>query len=364
MIPTIAALLLAATAAAQPKNVILLIGDGVGVAQLTLAKNIRGDHFRIGTMPVTGLYTTHCADRAVTDSAAGATALATGAKTNYQMLSLDPKTLAPLPTLLERAEKMGKATGLVTTTYFWDATPAAFAAHAKDRYDPGVEVQMLQSGADVIVGTGFERFGTEAMPTPIDRLARAHGYSLITDPKQLEAAKGLKLLVVFPSQVRDIDTPGAELPVLTRWALARLDGDRDGFFLMVEHEGSDGSSHQNQTADLRKVVASFDEAVGVALDFAARRGDTLVVVASDHETGGMRISETKIRSRFRVEWSTTDHTGEVVAVFAYGPGSEVFAGFQDNTDVGGKLMEIVGRSGRVGEIDRKPEIENDRPVRR
>lgn len=347
MIPTIAALLLAATAAAQPKNVILLIADGMGVGQLTLAKNVRGDQFRIGTMPVTGLYTTHCADRAVTDSAAGATALATGSKTNYEMLSLDPTTLAPLPTVLERAEKLGKATGLVTTTYFWDATPAAFAAHAKDRHDPGVEVQMLQSGADVIAGTGFERFGTEERPTPIDKLAAAHGYTLITDPKQLEAAKGSKLLAVFPSQVRDVDTPGAELPVLTRWALDRLDDDGDGFFLMVEHEGSDASSHQNQTPDLRKAVASFDEAVGVALDFAAKRTDTLVVVASDHETGGMRISETKMLSRFRVEWSSTDHTGEAVAVFAYGPGSAVFAGFQDNTDVGRKLMDAVRGRARI-----------------
>lgn len=344
MVNALAALILAATTAARaplPKNVILLVGDGFGVPHVTLTKNVRGDQFRIGTMPVTGLYTTYCADRAVTDSAAGATALATGVKTNYEMLSLDPKTLAPLPTVLERAEGAGKATGLVTTTYFWDATIAAFAAHAKNRNDAGIEWQMLQSGVEVIAGTGYERFGTDAKLGSIDKLASTSGYILIKDPAQLAVAKGSKLLACFPTQVRDLDTPGAELPVLTQWAIDHLQDDKDGFFLLVEHEGTDGCSHQNQTADLRKVVESFDKAVGVALDFAAKRGDTLVVVASDHETGGMRISETKQLSRFRVEWSTTDHTGEAVAVFAYGPGSAAFAGFQDNTDIGKKLMNAV-----------------------
>lgn len=346
MTHTLAALILAATTAtattaATPKNVILLIGDGVGPAHITMAANVRGDAFRIGTMPVVGFYTTHCADRAVTDSAAGATALATGVKTNYEMLSLDPKTLAPLPTVLEKAEQLGKATGLVTTGYFWDATPAAFAAHAKHRHDPGVDLQMLRAGAEIIAGTGYERFGTEERP-PLENLAGTHGYILITKPAQLSVARGSKLLAAFPSQARDMDVPGAELPLLAKWALDHLDDDRDGFFLMIEHEGTDSASHQNQVADVRKALTSLDEAVGVALDFAAKRGDTLVVVASDHETGGMRISETKQLSRFRVEWSATDHTGTAVLVFAYGPGAAAFGGFQDNTDVGKKLLAAVG----------------------
>ena len=341
MLHTLAALLLAAaTTAPQPKNVILFIGDGVGPGQITVAKQVRGEAFRIGTMPVVGLYTTHCTDRAVTDSAAGATALATGVKTNYEAVSVDPKTLAPLRTVLEHAEERGKATGLVTTTRFWDATPAAFAAHAKHRDDPSIPLQMLGAGVELIAGNGSELFGKEDRP-PLDKLANANGYILITEPAQLAVAKGSKLLAVFPSQTRDLDVPGAELPLLTRWAIDHLDDDRDGFFLMIEHEGTDSSSHQNQTPDLRKSLISFDEAVGVALDFAAKRGDTLVVVAADHETGGMRVSETKQLSRFRVEWSTTDHTGVIVPVFAYGPGAAAFAGLQDNTDVGKKLLDAV-----------------------
>lgn len=339
MIPTIAALVLAATAAAPPKNVILLIADGAGPAHWTAAQTVRAEKFRIGTMPVVGLVTTHCADRAVTDSAAAATAYATGAKTKYEAVSIDPATGKPLPTVLERAEEEGKATGLVTTALFWDATPAAFAAHANHRDDVGIDVQMLRAGVDVIAGTGLELFGKEGRPE-LAALAQTTGYIPITTRAGLEAARGSRLLAVFPRQPRDLDPVEASLPVLAQWAIDRLDDHKSGFFLMIEHEGTDSSSHQNHTADVRASLQSFDEAVGVALDFAAKRGDTLVIVTGDHETGGLRITETK-RGRQRLEWSTTDHTATAIPIFAYGPGAAAFAGMQDNTDVGKKLMRAV-----------------------
>jgi alkaline phosphatase len=336
----LAAMLLAATAA-TPKNVILLVADGTGSGHFTVAKNLRGESFRIGTMPVVGLHTTQCADRAVTDSAAAATAFATGFKTNYEMVSVDPKTLAPLPTVLEQAEKRGKATGLVTTANFWDATPAAFAAHDKHRRSKGIDLQMLRSGADVIAGTGEEDFSRELSPEA-SKVAAENGYTVVNTRAQLDAAKGAKLLAYFPYQERNMDVPEAPLPVLAQWAIDHLDDDPDGFFLLIEHEGTDSSSHQNNQADVRKALTSFDEAVGVALDFAKQRGDTLVVVTGDHETGGLRVSETKTTSRWRIEWSTGDHTASAVPIFAYGPGAAAFAGFQDNTDVGKKLLAAVG----------------------
>jgi alkaline phosphatase len=338
----LATLILAATAAAPPKNVILLIGDGMGSAHFTAAKNLRGEAFRIGTMPVVGLHTTSCADRAVTDSAAAASALATGFKTNYEMVSIDPKTQAPYPTVLELAEQRGKATGLVTTAYFWDATVAAFAAHAKHRHDPGIDVQMLRSGVDVLVGTDYEDPAAEEISPDQMKIAAENGFTIVSTRAQLEAAKGARVLAHFPNQTRSMDVPEAPLPVLAKLAMERLDDDPDGFFLVVEHEGSDGTSHQNNQLELRKVLVSFDEAVGIALDFAKQRGDTLVLVTGDHETGGMRISETKTRSRWRIEWSTGDHTATAVPIFAYGPGAGAFGGFQDNTDVGKKLLAAVG----------------------
>ncbi|MEO8381400.1 MAG: alkaline phosphatase [Acidobacteriota bacterium] len=337
---TLAAVLLAAAAVApHPKNVILLIADGTGPAHFTAAKHFRGEEFRIGTMPVVGLVTTPCADRYVTDSAAGATALATGFKTNYETLSLDPVTGASLPTVLEVAEKAGKVTGLVTTADFWDATPAAFAAHAKRRDDPDVMDQMVRRGVEIIAGTGLEKFGTEGRPS-FDEFAAKAGYTAIDTRAELDAARGPRLLVSFAGPDRDLDVPDAPLPMLAQWALDRLSGNAKGFFLMIEHEGTDSSGHQTNAIDLRKALISFDQTVGVALDFAAKRTDTLVIVTADHETGGLRVSETK-KARFRLEWSTTDHTATMVPLFAFGPGSAAFAGLQDNTDVGKKLMAAV-----------------------
>lgn len=342
MLNLIAALLLAATPQPAPKNVILLIADGTGAAHYTVAKEVRKAEFRIGSMPVTGLVTTHCADRAVTDSAAAATALASGVKTNHEMVGQDPAGM-PLTTVLDEAEARGKVTGLVTTAAFWDATPAAFAAHANDRHDAGVAEQMLRKNIEVIAGTGLQSFGKGKLP-PFEAFVKDSGYTVITTPSELESAKGSRFLVVFPGQPRDVDVPEAPLSLLARWAIDRLDDDPEGFFLMIEHEGTDSTSHANFTPEVRRTLASFDEAVGVALDFAAKRGDTLVVVTGDHETGGLRIGESK-SGNFRLEWSSPDHTGAAVPLFAYGPGSAAFAGFQDNTDVGAKLRAAVGGGG-------------------
>jgi alkaline phosphatase len=339
MIDLIAAIVLAATPQPAPKNVILLVADGAGPAHFAVAKHLRGAEYRIGTMPEIGLATTFCADRAVTDSAAAATALASGVKTNYEMLGQDAAG-NPLMSVLDHAEARGKATGLVTTSYFWDATPASFAAHAKHRHDAGVAEQMLRKNIEIIAGTGIEQFGKNNLP-PFDAFVKDSGYTVITTRAQLDAAKGTRLLAVFPGQARDLDVPDAPLPMLAQWAIDQLDDDPEGFFLLIEQEGSDSSSHQNQGADLRKALISFDEAVGVALDFASKHKNTLVVVTSDHETGGLRISDTKT-GRFRIEFSTIDHTGTFVPVFAYGPGAAAFGVDQDNTDVGKKLIAAVG----------------------
>ena len=338
MIHLLAAILLAATPSPAPKNVILLIADGTGAAHLTVTKNVRGADFRIGSMPVAGFVSTHCADRAVTDSAAAATALASGVKTNHEMLGQDPAGNR-LTTVLDDAEARGKATGLVTTTAFWDATPAAFAAHANHRHDAGVAAQMLREDIELIAGAGLQSFGKGKLP-PFETFIKDSGYTVITNPSQLESARGSRLLAVFPGQARDLDVPEAPLPVLARWAIDRLDDDPEGFFLMIEHEGTDSASHANFTPDVRRALASFDEAVGVALDFAKRRGDTLVVVTSDHETGGLRIGESK-SGAYRLEWASPDHTSAMVPIFAYGPGAAAFAGLQDNTDVGKKLRAAV-----------------------
>jgi alkaline phosphatase len=331
----------AATAGAQtPKNVILIIGDGCGPAHFTAMRYLRGDKTHIARMKHIGLVTTHAVDAAVTDSAASASAYATGVKTNYEMVSVDPNGV-PQPTVLELAEKKGRATGLVTTAPFADATPAAFAAHAKHRDELAAIIpQMLRSGAELIVGGGLELAGKNNLPT-VDQLRAQTGYTVITTAAELwNAPKNARVVGLFKTEPRDTEWADAPLARLATWALERLSADPEGFFLLLESEGTDSTSHRNFWVELGPALEGLDAAIGVALDFAAARGDTLVIVTGDHETGGMRIFETRQRRRWRAEFSTVEHTATMVPIFAFGPGAEAFTGIMDNSDVGKKLLAL------------------------
>ena len=328
--------------AQTPRNIILFVGDGTGPAHFTAARIVRDKDYQIGRMPVVGMVTTRSASSAVTDSAAAATALASGVKTTNEFVGIDAEGKSH-ETVLEAAERAGKSTGMVTTSEFWDATLAAFASHVKDRHDYWVDIsrQMLASGTEFVIGGGAEPFGKGAVPA-LESLAEAAKFTLVRSLPELQAATAPHILAVFPTQSRHLDFPEAPLPVLTKWAIDRVKDDPDGFFLLIEHEGTDSASHQNNWPDVRASLVSLDQAVGIALDFAMSRRDTLVVVTGDHETGALRISETR-SGRPRLEWATTEHTGVAVPIFAYGPGSSVFAGQMDNTDIGKRLLSFVSR---------------------
>ena len=323
------------SASPKPKNVILLIGDGMGVTHVSALSLMKKDGFRIGEMPVTGLAMTPSADRDVTDSAAAASAFATGASTKYEAVSVDAEGRA-LPTMLELAEKRGLATGVVTTSYFFDATPAAFVVHSvhRKRYKE-ILPAMFKGDVELIVGSA-EEYGDDGVEVSRNA-AKDNGYAVETTLDGLRASTASKVLALFRADSHAGDFDGARLADLTRAAIDRLSSDPDGFFLMVEHEGIDGGSHDNDGSIVRRSLLSLDDAVGIALDFARKNGNTLVVVAGDHETGGLRISDGR-SGRFRLEWSTTGHTASAVPVFAFGPGAEAFTGFQQNFEVGQKLL--------------------------
>jgi alkaline phosphatase len=329
---------------AKPKNVILIIGDGMGPAHFTATRHLRGREFRTGELPVTGWVATSSANSIVTDSAAAATAYATGVKTNNRVVGLDAAG-KKVTTALEIAETTGRATGLVTTADFFDATPAAFAAHEASRYSyESLARQMLQSGAEIVAGGGAQRFGTNAFPTTtLESLAAEYGYTLVRSGAALTSAQDDRVLVCFPTERYEVDSPEASLPVLARWAIERLSRDGDGFFLMIESEGTDGTSHNNATDDLIRSVRSVDEVVGIALDFAAKHPDTLILVTGDHDTGGLQIQREKPDAPLELVWSTGGHTGEAVPIFAKGPGAERFTGLLENSDVGKRIQELLAR---------------------
>jgi alkaline phosphatase len=316
--------------------VILVIGDGMGVAHFTAARLLRGADYRIGTMPVAGLVSTHALNSIAPDSASSASAYATGAKINYRALSVDPSG-RPLETALEIAERTGRATGLVTTANFYDATPAAFAAHVSSRYESDVIIsQMLQSGVEIIVGGGAAKFTDDAVAT-------AKGFTVARTGPALFSTDAPHILGVFTTQKNEMEFPDAPLLQIAPWAIDRLSRDPDGFFLLLEHEGTDGASHANATEDFMTAVKALDAMAGIALDFAASNPDTLVIVTGDHETGGLQILPEN-KQELELRWGGKGHTAEMLPIFARGPGAERFSGAMDNDEVGRRLKQLLSKN--------------------
>ncbi len=342
-------------AGTRPRNVVLLIGDGMGIGEVSSASMLLHGGpggLSLETAPVTGLMRTWSADDLTTDSAAAATAMATGFKTaNHRLSTLDDGGVAM--TLLEAARDMGLSTAVVTTGGLVDATPAAFSTHADSRRSyQDILAGILASRVNVVIGgdwkieemTEAERAGGS---TRLQSVAAAAGYALVRSEEQLLATEGERVLAVFPARDGDSGAAhGPPLAVTARRTLALLEPNPRGFVAVMECEGTDVAGHRNEIAKVLESVSELDAALRVALETARRRGDTLVLVTADHDTGSLGIVGGPYeKGRATVRWSTTDHTAQWVPVFAFGPGAERFGGVLDNTEVAWRLGELLGLTG-------------------
>lgn len=379
----------------KAKNVIFLIPDGYSTAFATSYRWFKGEKTVLDSMLV-GMHRSYSANSEVTDSAAAATAFASGIKTNNGMISTSPDG-KKLKTILETVEDEGKATGLVATSSITHATPAAFASHVASRAnETDIAPQLLENGVDVLLGGGKKYFSD----TLINE-AKKNGYEYVTSTTELKnKKKSDKLIGLFaeegmaPELDRDT-TNQPSLAEMTRTALETLKKDQDGFFLMVEGSQIDWAGHAHDAAWAMKDSEAFEKAVAEAVGFAKKDGKTLVVVAGDHDTGGISVggyeqydakvevlrdvtatgdymaahldaarsnvkdvvkkyttldlTDTEVRKiqkaskpgmaineviskRALVGWTTLQHTGVDVPVYAFGPGSDLFKGLHENTD--------------------------------
>ncbi len=324
----------------KPKNVILMIGDGMGIAQIYAGMTANRGNLFLNNIKHVGFSLTYSANRYVTDSGAGGTAIATGHKTNNSSIGVDSEE-RPVPSILEMAQANGLATGIVVTTSILDATPAAFVAHVPDRdMMPEIAADFAETGPDVFIGGGIEHFINRMDGRNLLKELSAKGYQVcdtITELLEIRTGK----LAGFLTESR-ISQRGDQLPLTTEVALDILDDHKKGFFLVVEGSEIDGGGHSNDMAFTVEEMLDFDRTVGKALAFASRNHRTLVVVLSDHETGGLtlvdgEISSGKITGRF----STTGHTGLMVPVFAYGPGADLFSGIDENTSLFNKFIKLL-----------------------
>ena len=328
----------------KPKNIILLIGDGMGVAQVFSAITANKGETNMSQMPYVGFSQTQSADNYVTDSGAGGTALATGQRTYNGAIGVDVNK-QPIPTILEISEKNGLATGLVSTSAITHATPASFIAHVPDRnkYED-IAADFLNVEIDVFIGGGRDFFTErEDERNLVDELKQKNYqvYNSLEDSKAVESG----LLAILTSEKHNDVYPNRSnmLPDATHKAIQVLQKNKKGFFLMVEGSMIDWGGHANNTGYIVQETLDFDRAIGKALKFAASNKETLVIVTADHETGGMTIeggsmSEGKVDANF----TTGNHTAVMVPVFAYGAGAENFAGTYNNTEVFAKMKALFG----------------------
>jgi alkaline phosphatase len=283
--------------ASRPTNLVLVIGDGMGPAYLTLARDFQERPLTLDSLLV-GASSTASSDSRVTDSGAAATALACGIRTVNSAIGVDPQG-RPRRTILEAAEARGMATGLVATSRITHATPAAFAAHVHDRSDEdSIAVQMLAHGIEVLLGGGERHFrplvnGGRSDRRDLLQAAEKRGVHVVTRLEALDDTRPPLVGLFSPSHlsyVIDRDTTvEPTLDRMTRAALARLSSSRRGFFLMVEGSRIDHAGHVNDPATAAREVLELDAAVRAILEFARRDGRTLVVVTADHETGGLSL---------------------------------------------------------------------------
>ena len=329
----------------QPKNIIFMVGDGMGVAQVYSSIVAMKGKSNFEKFPYTGFSKTYSYSDFTTDSGAGGTALFTGSKVNNKAIALSPDG-NPLTTLLEKAQQKGMATGFVVSTIVNCATPSATYAHVsnRDQFD-SITLQLSQSDLDFFSGGGlmyFEQKNRKDGLSPIDTLTK-RGFEIVYTLDDLQKANADKIgALLTPERPAGYPERGEILSVATLKAIEHLSIKGDGFVLMIEGSQIDYGGHDTSITKVVNEVVDFDKVIGLVLDFAMQDGETLVIVTADHETGGLTLPYGSIKDgKVEAKFTTTHHTGVMVPVFAYGPGAENFVGIMENTDLYHKIRQIM-----------------------
>lgn len=333
----------------HPKNIILLIGDGMGIAQISAGFYYNGKKLNLEKFPVTGLMTTHSSSHLITDSAAGATAFACGCKTYNGAIGMTAKHKS-CRTILEDAEANGLATGLVASCSITHATPASFISHVESRAEAErIAADFLKTDIDLMIGGGLKYFNERKLDERnlYEELAKK-GYQVSNfEEKKLQELTFLptQALAWFGAREEPVSVAKGRdwLPFAASIAPVFLQQRSEkGFFLMLEGSQIDWACHSNDGDRAVQEMLDFDQAVGEVLEFARANGETLVIVTADHETGGLTLEQGNTSDSLNLAFNATYHTATLVPVFAYGPGAEMFSGIMDNTAIYWKMKALLG----------------------
>ncbi len=327
----------------KPKNIILLIGDGMGVSQVFAGLTANKGHLFLENCKYIGFSKTQSSDDYITDSAAGGTALSAGIKTYNGAIGVDENGNT-VKTILEEASEKGLATGLVSTSAITHATPASFIAHQASRSSyEDIAADFLKTDIDVFIGGGLDHFTKRKDGRDLTDELKSKGYEVETDLKKIGKVKKGKL-AGLTADVHNgrMSERGDMLTVATETALNILDNNKKGFFLMIEGSQIDWGGHAGSTVYVAEDMLDFDQVIGKALEFAAKDKETLIVITADHETGGMAITGGNMgKGVVQAAFPTGGHTAVMVPVFSYGPGAEEFIGIMENTDIHAKMKKLL-----------------------
>lgn len=328
----------------QVKNVIVMIGDGMGVSQVYAGLTANKGTLDIERCKYVGFSKTYSANNYITDSAAGGTAIACGVKTNNGTIGMDASN-NPVNSMLADVAGNGLSTGVVVSCNLTHATPASFVAHQPKRsMAEEIANDFVNSDLTVGIGGGRKTFEDRSDGKNIAELMKAKGYQVaysMDDVKKITSGKLLGLVAedhpaAYPER-------GNMLPDGVSTALNILKQNDKGFILMVEGSQIDWGGHANNQEQIVNEMLDFDRAVKVALDFAENNPNTLVVITADHETGGLALNGGNFATgEIDGKFTTKSHTGVMVPVFAFGEGAEEFAGIYQNTDIKPKVLKLLG----------------------
>ena len=353
----------------ESPNIILMIGDGMGLTQITSGMYSNNNSTSLEDFQYVGLSKTHSYDNLVTDSAASGTAMSSGKKTQNKVLGLDHEG-NPIKSILSICQDKGYSTALIATANILHATPAAFFANIDYRYNyKDIAVQMTKSGVNFFVGGGKKYFNSREDKRDLINEMTENGYEFVYNISDYEKSKS-NYLGFFTAKdepyyfykgvnysYREYDEPdykedeledftGKEsyLASSTKATLNKLDEIGKPFFIMIEGAQIDWAGHDNDQDYMVSQFLEFNDTIEVVLEFAKRDKNTIVVVTADHETGGAaivrgKLSDSTIKNRF----VSTNHTASMVPVFSYGYKAHLFKGIYENTEIFNKLLSIVNK---------------------
>lgn len=338
-----------------PKNVILLISDGTGLSQISSAFYFKESSPNYARFKDIGLINTSSSREDVTDSAAGATAFACGVKTYNGAIGVaDDST--EVKNLVEIASLKNIKTGMIATSSITHATPASFFAHTLSRGSTEeIALHLAQSEVDFFAGGGLQFFNKRKDGRNLLDALKEKKFTIDTtalgDFAKIGSSERAGYLLAANDMPPAAEGRGDFLSKATTLAIQFLSKDAAGFFMMAEGSQIDWGGHQNNGPYLVSELIDFDDAIGKALDYAEQDGNTLVIVTSDHETGGFTLSAKKKKREDGTEYndyseagmtfSNGGHSATLIPVFAFGPGSEEFVGVYENNDIFEKILKVT-----------------------